>query len=598
MMRALDPAPTAVRGAFNFIVLTGERTELGTRVELLVKNGKVAEPPRYAEVFILSSGHERDQQGAAIASATGLLSADTVGALGELIEPTEAALRKMPDEQQWEPLVPLSVPVPAMPFPVRALISPALMNFVTATAAAYKTPPDYAAAGVLGALSCAIGLRRELHLGGELYATACVWIVAVGRSGSGKTPPWRRALRPLRKIQDARIEQYEEEVKAYRGELADWEQAKPGERGQKPESPILARLLLKDITLEAMAAALRHCPAGVLLARDELSGWLTNFDRYRAGGAGSDRSAWLELWDHETIDVERKTGDDRIIYVKRPYIAVSGTIQPKRYTSVVGNQDDGFSARVLPCYPDAPVAPLPEAYIDPEVEAAYEALLGALLELPSKEDAKALALSRDARRRYGAHDAAFKRDWPADASPRLDEALSKLCIYAGRLTLVLLLACQAAQFEVTDTACVDAAWELIGYFRQNVLRIHGDGGERYEHARRIVSWIWRHEREQFSTAELYDDLRRTFDHSDDMDTALAELEDRHYVRLLPEPPHAGRGRKPSARYAVNPEVCTKNTNNPRNSDPEPNRSGYSDLSDVFAQEETQPDDDGDGVWTA
>jgi hypothetical protein len=402
----------------------------------------------------------------------------------------------------------------------------------------------------------------------------------------------------LRRRQDARIEQYQRELETYRDELAEWEQAKPGERGRKPEPPTLARLLVSDITLEALAAALRHCPEGVMLARDELSGWLANFDRYRSGGAGSDRAAWLELWAHETIDHGRKTGDDRVIYVRRPYVGVTGTIQPKKYTAVVGNQDDGLGARVLLCYPDAPLAPLPEACIDPEVEAAYEALLGALLDLPTEEDTKPLALSREARRRYAGHDAAFKRDWPADASPRLDEALSKLCIYAGRLSLVLLVAAQATDFAVTDSACVDAAWELIGYFRQNALRVHGDGGDRHEHARRIAGWIVRHQPEHFSVAELYDDLRRSFDRAEDMDAALAVLEDRHYIRLLPDQARSGRGRKSSPRYAVNPQVCTKNTINTEKSAPEPNKSESSYFSDTYAQGEVPPDEHEEGMWTA
>jgi hypothetical protein len=112
--------------------------------------------------------------------------------------------------------------------------------------------------------------------------------------------------------------------------------------------------------------------------------------------------------------------------------------------------------------------------------------------------------------------------------------------------------------------CVEAAWDLIGYFRHSALRLLGDGGERYEHARRVVGWIVRGGREQFNLAELRDDLRRSLERAEDLDAALAMLEERQYIRLLPEPPRTGRGRKPSAQYAVNPELWRKNTKNTRN----------------------------------
>jgi hypothetical protein len=234
-----------------------------------------------------------------------------------------------------------------------------------------------------------------------------------------------------------------------------------------------------------------------------------------------------------------------------------------------------MGARILLCYPDAPIAAMPDAFIDSEVEDEYCRLITTLQALPYDEETPYAVLSHEARRQYRERDAAFKREWPPDVAPRLDEALSKLCIYAGRLTNLLIAACEVSSFATTHVACVDAAWQLIGYFRHCALRMHGDGGERYEHARRILGWIERTRKDRFNLAELRDDLRRSLDRSEDLDAALTMLEERQYIRLLPEPPRTGKGRKPSAQYAVNPEMWRKNPKNTGNADAPANKSDKS-----------------------
>ena len=569
-----EPIPAVQVGAVLLTATAARRDEGGITATVQAVNGHVL----WSDPACLTSGGGRRAWATDAAPSTGLNARDMEGGLLALAPLVDTALRGLP-VVEWGPVVPLSAALPAKPFPVHALLAPKLMNFVNAVAAAYRVPPDFPAGGVFGALSGAIGHRHALHLGGEMYASACLWVAIVGRSGSGKTPPVKRAVRPLRALQDARIAAYRERLTEYQAELAEWEGGKSGQRGPKPEPPHLSRLLTSNTTVEALAADLQHARVGLLLVRDELAAWLAGFDKYSSGGGGSDRAAWLEIWSHETIDNSRKTGEDRLIYVKNPYVAVVGGIQSKRYHDLVGNQDDGFGARTLLFYPDAPVAPVPDASIDHKVEADFQDVIATLLALPFGEDIPAVALSKEAWRRYRELDAAFKREWPPEVSPRLDEALSKLCIYAGRFTNILIAACAAAGFPVTHIDCVEAAWELIGYFRHGALRMHGDGGERHEHARRILGWITRRQRDQFNLAELRDDLRRTLERGEDLDAALTMLEDRQYIRLLAEPPRAGSGRKPSAKYAVNPDIWRKNPNNSENS---PNAANKPDNKDSSA----------------
>ena len=43
------------------------------------------------------------------------------------------------------------------------------------------------------------------------------------------------------------------------------------------------RLIVSDVTVEALTDRLFTSPAGLLLCRDELAGWLHSFDQYKGG---------------------------------------------------------------------------------------------------------------------------------------------------------------------------------------------------------------------------------------------------------------------------------------------------------------------------
>ena len=61
-----------------------------------------------------------------------------------------------------------------------------------------------------------------------------------------------------------------------------------------PPKPVCRRLVVSDSTIEAIADRLQESPRGLLLARDELSGWINGFGQYK-GGKGGDASHWLTM---------------------------------------------------------------------------------------------------------------------------------------------------------------------------------------------------------------------------------------------------------------------------------------------------------------
>ncbi|MDH3665280.1 MAG: YfjI family protein, partial [Alphaproteobacteria bacterium] len=130
------------------------------------------------------------------------------------------------------------------------------------------------------------------------------------------------------------------------------------ENAEEPPAPQFHRLLVNDTTTEKLArlaAANRH---GLVLARDELAGWLGSMDRYNSG-AGGDRAFFLEAFGGRPYAIDR-VKDPEPIRVPALSIGILGSIQPDRLASMLlAGDDDGLAARCLYSWPERrrPVRP-------------------------------------------------------------------------------------------------------------------------------------------------------------------------------------------------------------------------------------------------
>lgn len=137
----------------------------------------------------------------------------------------------------------------------------------------------------------------------------------MGAPGSLKSPALAEALRPLRRLIIDAQAQYEEhrlaqqvrvaEQKARRHELARRLREaiagevpteplpEPEEAARRNPPPAEHRYLVNDTTVEKLGELLNHHPNGLLLFRDELSGFLHTMDR---PGHENDRAFYCEAW--------------------------------------------------------------------------------------------------------------------------------------------------------------------------------------------------------------------------------------------------------------------------------------------------------------
>jgi hypothetical protein len=447
------------------------------------------------------------------------------------------------------------------PFPLHALPQP-IRGFVDAGARAIGCDPSYLALPLLTAIAAAIGNTRRLELKRGWSAPPILWGAIVGESGTAKTPAFKLVMRPVRERQSRAFKVFESQQQEYEAALEAWQEAKKGERGEKPQPPSCERFVVSDTTVEALAPILLANPRGLLLARDELAGWIGSFDRYAGKGkAGADSANWLSMFNAESIIVDRKTGIPRTIHVPQAAVCVSGGIQPAILQRALGleHRESGLAARLLLTCPPRRAKRWTEADIDPSAEAELVRLFERLYELqPTGGDdgeprPVLVRLSADAKSAwkeyYNAH--AVEQ---ADLTGDMAAAWSKLEEYAARLALVVHFTRWVAgdpnltKPDIVDAASMNAGIVLAKWFKHEARRVYTmlDESDVERDGRRLVDWIGR--KGGTVTRREVQQGCRWLKEPGAAETALEELAKAGHGIWEPSP--AGRRGQPTRRFKL------------------------------------------------
>lgn len=190
-----------------------------------------------------------------------------------------------------------------------------------------------------------IGNAVELQLKAGWTVNSTLWAGVIGAPGEKKTPSLKLAQEPVSCLQKVAYDVYRELLNAYGDDLRVWNAKPKAERGDMPRPPTLDSLFTTDPTLEALIGIVNTC-AGTAIIRDELSGFIASFDKYRGSG-GDDRQQYLSLWACAAIKQDRKGGGT--IYAHNPVAGIYGGIQPDlaRNLHPKNGQRDGLVERFL-----------------------------------------------------------------------------------------------------------------------------------------------------------------------------------------------------------------------------------------------------------
>jgi hypothetical protein len=275
------------------------------------------------------------------------------------------------------------------PFPTH-LLPGALREFTECASTSIGCDPAVVALPALAAAASAIGNTRRIQLKPGWSEPSILWTAIVAESGRLKSPAFTLVQAAIDELQRQYLDRhaldiaaYDEELKRYEVRYREWAKAHgEGALPIKPEVPVAQRLYTSDPTMEALAVLLQGRWRGLLLMRDELSGWLASFDQYRSG-PGSDVAYWLEIHGGRSILVDRKTGSQKFIYVPRASVSIAGCIQPGVLANSLGTQhfQNGLAARFLLACPPRNLRRWTDACIPPATQVALGQLLERLYSL-------------------------------------------------------------------------------------------------------------------------------------------------------------------------------------------------------------------------
>ena len=233
-------------------------------------------------------------------------------------------------------------------------------------------PLEMVAVPAMVGLSSLIGrnLRVQPDIQSAWTTPPNIWGAIVARPGSMKSHAMGAALAPVSRLARKAREDHEGEASRIKAKKMALESRLNAIRRRKdPDENEIETLLWKidtcksterryrtsDPTIEKLGELLIENPKGLLLTRDELSGWLRSLEKH---GREGDREFYLEAWGGDgsyTVDrIGRGT-----LHIPALCLSVIGSIQPgklKAYAAAAmsgGYGDDGLLQRIqLLVWPD------------------------------------------------------------------------------------------------------------------------------------------------------------------------------------------------------------------------------------------------------
>lgn len=240
-----------------------------------------------------------------------------------------------------------------------------------------QVPLEFVAGPAIVTLSSVIGRKVAIYpkTKDDWKVIPNLWGCLIAPPGSMKSPAMAAILRPLQNLavkaredflqESKRVEAEKTVAKAEIDALKDalksavkgGNQTAIGEKKEALEKALKAfednfevterRYMMNDPTIEKMLTILQENPQGLLLYRDELSGWMETM--FKSGREG-DREFFLESWNGDSPYSMDRIGRGTV-FVDGLCLSVLGGLQPTKFESYVaalakgGKSDDGLLQR-------------------------------------------------------------------------------------------------------------------------------------------------------------------------------------------------------------------------------------------------------------
>ncbi|MEE8161720.1 MAG: YfjI family protein, partial [Acidobacteriota bacterium] len=266
------------------------------------------------------------------------------------------------------------------------LLPEALRDWTTDVAERMQVPLEMVAVPLVIGLASVVGRRLGIHpkRHDDWLVVPNLYGAVIARPGMLKTPALTQALRPIEILSQKATKEHrksmteydatqavrEVQVKVIKDQMRKVAQGKSKnsldtlknelvelQAGVTADLPVERRYKTNDPTVEKLAELMEENPRGLLLTRDELSGWLRTLEKF---GREGDREFYMEAWNGTgSFTVDRIGRGTR--HIPALCLSMVGGIQPGKLESYVaeaiqgGWGDDGLLQRLqLLVYPETP----------------------------------------------------------------------------------------------------------------------------------------------------------------------------------------------------------------------------------------------------
>jgi putative DNA primase/helicase len=527
-----------------------------------------------------------------------------------------AAGKKESKPDEWPDPVPLPSSLPAVaPFDY-ALLPLNLRDWVKDIADRMQCPPDFVAVSVMAALAAVIGRKLALRpkTKDDWAVLANLWAMIIGPPGVMKSPAQNEALRPLRRLVAAALEEfklakaiYDVKAKVAKVEADNNEKQAAKEAAKKDankdiirnlltpvrpdgEEPTLKRYVTTNTSPEALGEVLRQNENGVLVHRDELLALLEKLDEE---GHTDEREMYLTGWNGDTGYTFDRIGRGLNLHIEALCISMLGGTQPARLGTYLqqirkgGRGNDGLIQRFsLMVWPDI-VPTWEDIDREPNREAANAAF--EVFKCLDELDWRAIKATRD--RGYGGEEEGLPYirlsdrahemfvEWrtklehrlrSGELDPMVESHLAKYRKLVPALALIIHLADAVGiskpgdaprgkdglgAASVVHSIAMEQALKWAVYLETHAARIYGCGNiVATEAAHAIIVKVKSGHllKEGFSSRDVWRPGWSKLRDRDVVTAALKLLEDYDWLRVT-KTETAGR---PATMYTVNPKVLS------------------------------------------
>lgn len=324
--------------------------------------------------------------------------------------------------------------------------------------------------------------------------SARIWGAVIGDPSIKKSPLLRKAIAPLWKIE----KQWREANKARLKEWKQLEEKAKKEETAIPPRPLEQRLILEDATIEKMGDILSNAePRGILVVRDELSGWLGGMDAYKGGS--KDKPAWLEAYNGGVKIFDRISRGET--FVENWSASIVGGIQPSViHAYAKATEHDGLLQRFILFYAQ-PARQGVDRIPNKEAKEAYHSLIEHLAGFKGSETP--VTLSDEARAIREEFERKIDRIAQNHQSQHIKAALGKWSgLYARLLLIWHCVEMKGKAYPTAEQVTPETAKKVARFLWENILphtlKFYGDIDPLEDKATELANLILAREWKRFT----------------------------------------------------------------------------------------------------